>query len=46
MLPRMRYYLLRFFLPTLIWNVIGGVSFVAFLNHPQVVAGEESKAAN
>ncbi len=29
----------QFFLPTLIGNVIGGVSLVAVLNHAQVVAG-------
>jgi formate/nitrite transporter FocA (FNT family) len=39
------YYLLRFFLPTLLGNIIGGVSLVAFLNHAQVVAGMESKGA-
>src|SRR5689334_15419627 len=38
------YYLLRFFLPTLMGNIIGGVSLVAFLNHAQVVAGKISKA--
>jgi hypothetical protein len=40
-----RYYLLRFFLPTLIGNIIGGVSPVAFLNHAQVVARKETKRA-
>jgi formate/nitrite transporter FocA (FNT family) len=34
-------YLLRFFLPTLLGNIIGGVSLVAFLNHAQVVAGKK-----
>ena len=34
-------YLLGFFLPTLLGNIIGGVSLVAFLNHAQVVAGKE-----
>lgn len=32
---------LRFFVPTLIGNIIGGVSLVAALNHAQVVAGSE-----
>ena len=31
----------RFFLPTLLGNVAGGVSLVAFLGHAQVVAGNE-----
>jgi formate/nitrite transporter FocA (FNT family) len=35
------WYFARFFLPTLLGNVIGGVSLVAFLSHAQVVAGEE-----
>ncbi|HLZ91006.1 MAG TPA: formate/nitrite transporter family protein [Candidatus Acidoferrum sp.] len=41
------YFLLRFFTPTLLGNIIGGVSLVAFLNHAQVVAGKEegSKAS-
>jgi formate-nitrite transporter family protein len=30
----------HFFLPTLIGNIVGGVSLVAFLGHAQVVAGE------
>jgi formate/nitrite transporter FocA (FNT family) len=34
------FYFYRFFLPTLLGNVIGGVSLVAFLNHAQVVAGK------
>ena len=33
-------YLLRFMLPTLLGNIIGGVSLVAVLNHAQVVAGK------
>jgi formate/nitrite transporter FocA (FNT family) len=35
--------LLHFFAPTLLGNVFGGVSLVAFLNHAQVVAGNEKK---
>jgi formate-nitrite transporter family protein len=35
-------YLLRFFLPTLFGNIVGGVSLVAFLGHAQVVAGKDS----
>jgi formate/nitrite transporter FocA (FNT family) len=31
----------RFFLPTLLGNIIGGISLVAFLSHAQVVAGEK-----
>jgi formate-nitrite transporter family protein len=31
----------RFFLPTLLGNIAGGVSLVAFLGHAQVVAGKE-----
>ena len=38
-----RHYFLRFFLPTLLGNVIGGVSLVAFLNHAQVVSGKQEK---
>ncbi|HEX4004000.1 MAG TPA: formate/nitrite transporter family protein [Candidatus Acidoferrales bacterium] len=34
-------YFLRFFLPTLLGNIAGGVSLVAFLGHAQVVAGSE-----
>jgi formate/nitrite transporter FocA (FNT family) len=34
-------FLVRFFLPTLLGNIIGGVSLVAFLGHAQVVAGTE-----
>jgi formate-nitrite transporter family protein len=31
----------RFFVPTLLGNIIGGVSLVAFLGHAQVVAGKD-----
>jgi formate/nitrite transporter FocA (FNT family) len=34
-------YFVRFFLPTLFGNIVGGVSLVAFLGHAQVVAGSE-----
>jgi formate-nitrite transporter family protein len=34
-------YLTKFFVPTLVGNVIGGVSLVAALNHAQVVGGKE-----
>ena len=34
-------YFLRFFIPTLLGNIVGGVSLVAFLGHAQVVAGQE-----
>lgn len=34
-------YLVKFFLPTLVGNIIGGVSLVAALNHAQVVGGKE-----
>lgn len=34
-------YLVRFFLPTLLGNVAGGLSLVAALNHAQVVGGKE-----
>jgi formate-nitrite transporter family protein len=34
-------YLVKFFLPTLAGNIIGGVSLVAALNHAQVVGGKE-----
>jgi formate/nitrite transporter FocA (FNT family) len=33
-------YLSQFFAPTLLGNIIGGVSLVAFLGHAQVVAGK------
>jgi formate/nitrite transporter FocA (FNT family) len=33
-----------YFLPTLLGNVIGGVSLVSLLNHAQVVSGQERKA--
>lgn len=35
-------YFLHFFVPTLLGNIIGGVSLVAFLGHAQVVAGKET----
>jgi formate-nitrite transporter family protein len=35
-------YGLRFLIPTLLGNIIGGVSLVAFLGHAQVVGGKES----
>ena len=34
-------YLVRFFLPTLLGNVIGGLALVAALGHAQVVGGKE-----
>lgn len=34
-------YFLRFLIPTLLGNIVGGVSLVAFLGHAQVVAGAE-----
>ena len=34
-------YLARFFIPTLIGNIIGGVSLVAALGHAQVVGGKD-----
>ncbi len=34
-------YLRHFFVPTLVGNIIGGVSLVAALNHAQVVSGHE-----
>jgi formate-nitrite transporter family protein len=34
-------YLARFFVPTLLGNVVGGVTLVAALNHAQVVSGEK-----
>lgn len=36
------YYLAQFLAPTLVGNIVGGVSLVAFLGHAQVVAGKES----
>jgi formate/nitrite transporter FocA (FNT family) len=30
-----------YFLPTLLGNILGGVSLVSVLNHAQVVAGRE-----
>ena len=35
--------LLRYALPTLLGNILGGVSLVAVLNHAQVVSGEEGQ---
>jgi formate-nitrite transporter family protein len=35
-------YLVGFFIPTLLGNIVGGVSLVAFLGHAQVVAGKEA----
>jgi len=35
-------YFLGFFFPTLLGNIAGGVSLVAFLGHAQVVAGKEA----
>lgn len=34
-------FIANFFVPTLIGNIVGGVSLVAFLGHAQVVAGSE-----
>jgi formate/nitrite transporter FocA (FNT family) len=34
-------FLIHFFLPTLMGNIVGGVSLVAFLGHAQVVAGKD-----
>jgi formate/nitrite transporter FocA (FNT family) len=31
-----------FFVPTLLGNIVGGVSLVAFLGHAQVMAGKEA----
>jgi formate-nitrite transporter family protein len=36
-------YVLGFFLPALLGNIIGGVSLVAAINHAQVVSGTESE---
>jgi len=36
-------YLVQFFLPTLMGNVIGGLSLVAALGHAQVVGGKEDR---
>jgi formate-nitrite transporter family protein len=36
------WFVTHFFLPTLIGNIVGGVSLVAFLGHAQVVAGKET----
>lgn len=35
-------YFRRFFVPTFLGNIVGGVSLVAFLGHAQVVAGKEA----
>lgn len=35
-------YVFRFFFPTLLGNIVGGVSLVAFLGHAQVVAGRDA----
>lgn len=35
-------YFVQFFLPTLLGNIIGGLSLVAALNHAQVVGGKEA----
>jgi formate-nitrite transporter family protein len=34
-------FLVKFFIPTLLGNIVGGVSLVAFLGHAQVTAGSE-----
>jgi formate-nitrite transporter family protein len=34
-------FFLKFFVPTLLGNIVGGVSLVAFLGHAQVTAGSE-----
>jgi formate-nitrite transporter family protein len=34
-------FIFQFFLPTLLGNIVGGVSLVAFLGHAQVVAGTD-----
>ena len=36
-----RNFFVQFFAPTLLGNIVGGVSLVAFLGHAQVVAGKE-----
>jgi formate/nitrite transporter FocA (FNT family) len=35
-------YVVHFLVPTLLGNIIGGVSLVAFLGHAQVVGGKET----
>lgn len=35
------YYLLQFLAPTLLGNIIGGVSLVAFLGHAQIIGGKD-----
>lgn len=37
-------YLIHFLIPTLLGNIVGGVSLVAFLGHAQVVAGKETQS--
>ncbi len=37
-------YFMQFFAPTLLGNIIGGVSLVVFLGHAQVVAGKDNVA--
>ena len=39
-------YLTGYMLPTLLGNIIGGVSLVAVINHAQVVAGEKLGTAS
>ena len=37
-------YFVQLFAPTLLGNIVGGVSLVAFLGHAQVVAGKQARA--
>lgn len=37
------HFLGRYALPTLVGNIIGGVAFVAILNHAQVIAGRQTR---
>jgi formate-nitrite transporter family protein len=37
-------YVIHFLMPTLLGNIVGGVSLVAFLGHAQVVAGKETSS--
>jgi formate/nitrite transporter FocA (FNT family) len=37
-------YIAHFLIPTLLGNIVGGVSLVAFLGHAQVVAGKEKSS--
>ena len=39
-------YVIHFFLPTLLGNIVGGVSLVAALAHGQVVGGQEERDRN